>query len=292
VVFRLIPQDIPALAALGAPPAVEKLTALQKGLVLVTGPTGSGKSTTLAALIDHINTTSARHVLTIEDPIEFMHRSKRSLINQREIGRDSRSFARALRSALREDPDVILVGELRDLETIGLALTAAETGHLVLGTLHTTSAAKTIDRLIDVFPSADKAMVRTMLSGSLRAVIAQTLLRRPDGAGRVAAFEVLVGTPAVANLIRENQISQINAMMQTGARYGMQLMTDAIQALVAMGLVDAAEAARGASAWTGEGQSGRSSLAVDLASAAGVGPAQPAGPRLATPRAAEPEYAF
>ncbi len=201
-VFRVIPQGIPALAELGAPPAVERVTVLQKGLVLVTGPTGSGKSTTLAALIDHINTTAARHILTIEDPIEFTHRSKRSLINQREIGRDSRSFARALRSALREDPDVILVGELRDLETISLALTAAETGHLVLGTLHTTSAAKTIDRLIDVFPSADKAMVRTMLSGSLRAVIAQTLLRRRDGAGRVAAFEILIGTPAVANLVR------------------------------------------------------------------------------------------
>jgi twitching motility protein PilT len=289
-VFRVIPQGIPALPELGAPPAVERVTALQKGLVLVTGPTGSGKSTTLAALIDHINTTVARHILTIEDPIEFTHRSKRSLINQREIGRDSRSFARALRSALREDPDVILVGELRDLETISLALTAAETGHLVLGTLHTTSAAKTIDRLIDVFSSADKAMVRTMLSGSLRAVIAQTLLRRRDGAGRVAAFEILIGTPAVANLIRENQISQINAMMQTGARYGMQLMTDAIQQLVATGLIDAAEAVRGSAAWTGEGQSSRSSLALDLASAAGVGPDKRPGPRVAA--AAEPDYAF
>jgi twitching motility protein PilT len=289
-VFRVIPQSIPALPELGAPPAVERVTALQKGLVLVTGPTGSGKSTTLAALIDHINTTVARHILTIEDPIEFTHRSKRSLINQREIGRDSRSFARALRSALREDPDVILVGELRDLETISLALTAAETGHLVLGTLHTTSAAKTIDRLIDVFSSADKAMVRTMLSGSLRAVIAQTLLRRRDGAGRVAAFEILIGTPAVANLIRENQISQINAMMQTGARYGMQLMTDAIQQLVATGLIDAAEAVRGSAAWTGEGQSSRSSLALDLASAAGVGPDKRPGPRVAA--AAEPDYAL
>jgi twitching motility protein PilT len=246
----------------------------------------------LAAIIDQINRARSLHVVTIEDPVEFVHANRRSIVSQRELGQDTETFDGALRAAIRQDADVILVGELRDLETIGLALTAAETGHLVLGTLHTTSAAKTIDRLIDVFPSADKAMVRTMLSGSLRAVIAQTLLRRPDGAGRVAAFEVLVGTPAVANLIRENQISQINAMMQTGARYGMQLMTDAIQALVAMGLVDAAEAARGASAWTGEGQSGRSSLAVDLASAAGVGPAQPGGPRLATPRAAEPEYAF
>jgi twitching motility protein PilT len=196
-----------------------------------------------------------------------------------------------LRSARREDPDVILVGELRDLETIGLALTAAETGHLVLGTLHTTSAAKTIDRLIDVFPSADKAMVRTMLSGSLRAVVAQTLLRRKDGAGRVAAFEILIGTPAVANLIRENQIGQISAMMQIGARYGMQLMTDAIQELVATGLVDAAEAARGSAAWTGEGQSGHDSPAAGSAPAAAVGE-QPIGRRTSTSSTAEREYAF
>ena len=222
--FRTIPAAVPSLEQLDGPPVLQRIAKLDNGLVLVTGPTGSGKSTTLAALIDHINTTAERHILTIEDPIEFVHRSKRSLINQREIGRDTRSFARALRSALRADPDVILVGELRDHETIALALTAAETGHLVLATLHTTSAAKTIDRLIDVVPSGDKPMVRTMLSSSLQAVIAQTLLRRADGAGRVAAYEVLIVTAAVANLIRENQIAQLASMMQTGARFGMQRM--------------------------------------------------------------------
>ncbi len=241
-VFRTIPSAVPSLEQLGAPWVLRKIAGLAKGLVLVTGPTGSGKSTTLAALIDQINTTSSRHILTIEDPIEFVHPCKRSLVNQREVGRDTRSFARALRSALRADPDVILVGELRDYETIALALTAAETGHLVLATLHTTSAAKTIDRLVDVVPSADKAMVRTMLSGSLLAVIAQTLLKRADGAGRVAAYEVLIGTTAIANLIRENQVAQINSMIQTGARFGMQLMPEAIQALVVAGQVDPAEA--------------------------------------------------
>ncbi len=241
-VFRTIPAAVPTLDRLAAPWVLHKIAGLAKGLVLVTGPTGSGKSTTLAALIDHINTTSSRHILTIEDPIEFVHASKRSLVNQREVGRDTRSFARALRSALRADPDVILVGELRDHETIALALTAAETGHLVLATLHTTSAAKTIDRLVDVVPSADKTMVRTMLSSSLLAVIAQVLLKRADGAGRVAAYEVLIGTTAIANLIRENQVAQINSMIQTGARFGMQLMPEAIQALVAAGHVDPAEA--------------------------------------------------
>jgi twitching motility protein PilT len=236
--FRAIPASVPSLDELDAPWVLHKVAGLARGLVLVTGPTGSGKSTTLAALIDHINRTFSRHVMTIEDPIEFVHASKRSLVNQREVGRDTRSFARALRSALRADPDVILVGELRDYETIALALTAAETGHLVLATLHTTSAAKTIDRLVDVVPSADKSMVRTMLSGSLLAVIAQTLLKRADGPGRVAAYEVLIGTTAIANLIRENQIAQINSMIQTGARFGMQLMPDAIQALVAAGRVD------------------------------------------------------
>ncbi len=220
---------VPSLDQLEAPWVLKRIAGLGKGLVLVTGPTGSGKSTTLAALIERINATASRHILTIEDPIEFVHRSKRSLINQREVGRDTRSFARALRSALRADPDVILVGELRDYETIALALTAAETGHLVLATLHTTSAAKTIDRLIDVVPSADKAMVRTMLSSSLQAVIAQLLLKRAEGGGRLAAYEVLIGTPAVANLIRENQIAQITSMIQTGARFGMQLMTDALR---------------------------------------------------------------
>ncbi len=242
--FRTIPADVPSLDQLQAPWVLKRIAGLGKGLVLVTGPTGSGKSTTLAALIDRINTTASRHILTIEDPIEFVHRSKRSLINQREVGRDTRSFARALRSALRADPDVILVGELRDYETIALALTAAETGHLVLATLHTTSAAKTIDRLIDVVPSADKAMVRTMLSSSLQAVIAQLLLKRAEAGGRLAAYEVLIGTPAVANLIRENQIAQITSMIQTGARFGMQLMADALRGLVAAGRVSAAEAER------------------------------------------------
>ena len=241
---RRIPAQVPALEQLGAPPVLRRVAGLNKGLVLVTGPTGSGKSTTLAALIDHINTNANRHILTIEDPIEFVHESKRSLINQREVGRDTRSFARALRSALRADPDVILVGELRDYETIALALTAAETGHLVLATLHTSSAAKTIDRLVDVVPSADKPMVRTMLSSSLQAVVAQTLLRRADGGGRVAAYEILISTAAVANLIRENQIAQLGSMMQTGSRFGMQLMHDAIEALVASRQVDRAEAAR------------------------------------------------
>jgi twitching motility protein PilT len=243
-VFRTIPSAVPTLEQLGAPWVFERIAGLAKGLVLVTGPTGSGKSTTLAALIDHINATGSRHILTIEDPIEFVHPSKRALINQREVGRDTRSFARALRSALRADPDVILVGELRDYETIALALTAAETGHLVLATLHTTSAAKTVDRLIDVVPSADKAMVRTMLSGSLQAVIAQILLKRADGCGRVAAYEVLVGTAAVANLIRENQVAQIASMIQTGSRFGMQLMSDAVHALAAAHRIDPAEAER------------------------------------------------
>jgi twitching motility protein PilT len=251
-VFRRIPAAVPSLEELGAPPVFRRIAGLNKGLVLVTGPTGSGKSTTLAALIDHINAHASRHILTIEDPIEFVHGSRRSLVNQREVGRDTRSFARALRSALRADPDVILVGELRDYETIALALTAAETGHLVLATLHTTSAAKTIDRLIDVVPSGDKPMVRAMLSGSLQAVIAQTLLRRADGAGRIAAYEILIGTPAVANLIRENQIAQLTSMMQTGTRFGMQLMGDAIEALVAHGEIDPAEAERVRHALTDE----------------------------------------
>jgi twitching motility protein PilT len=251
-VFRTIPSALPTLEQLGAPWVLERIAGLTKGLVLVTGPTGSGKSTTLAALIDRINGTSARHVLTVEDPIEFVHRSNRCLINQREVGRDTHSFARALRSALRADPDVILVGEMRDHETITLALTAAETGHLVLGTLHTTSAAKTVDRLIDVMPSADKPMVRAMLSSSLQAVIAQTLLKRAERPGRVAAYEILIGTPAVANLIRENQIAQLSSIMQTGSRFGMQLMAAAVQALVREGTVSPEEATRALAAVDGE----------------------------------------
>ncbi len=237
VVFRLIPSDVLSLEDLGATRVVRRMAELDMGLVLVTGPTGSGKSTTLAAMIDHINSTAKRHILTIEDPIEFVHTPKMSLINQREVGRDTKSFARALRSAVREDPDVILVGEMRDHETISLALTAAETGHLVMGTLHSSSAAKTVGRIIDVFTTGDKPMVRTMLAGSLQGVIAQGLLKRKDGNGRVAAFEILVGTPAVCNLIRENKVPQIFSMMQMGTDFGMQTMQDAVDLLIEKGAV-------------------------------------------------------
>lgn len=243
-VFRTIPTEIPKMSELGLPPILKRFAELEKGIVLVTGPTGSGKSTTLASMIDHINEHEAKHILTIEDPVEFFHSSKKSLINHREVGEDTFSFARALKSALREDPDVILVGEMRDYETISLALTAAETGHLVFGTLHSNSAPKTIDRIIDVFPSGDKEMVRAMLSSSLQGIVAQTLLRKPDGAGRVGAFEILVGTNAVRNLIRENQIPQMYSMMQTGSRYGMVTMEDAINDLLEAGLIDKGEARR------------------------------------------------
>ncbi len=231
-VFRAIPSDIPTMNDLDLPPAIRKFADLEKGLVLVTGATGSGKSTTLAAIVNRINQSYSKHILTIEDPVEFFHTSQKSLVNHREIGRDSKDFKTALKSALREDPDVILVGEMRDYETISLAMTAAETGHLVFGTLHANSAAKTIDRIIDVFPSADKSMARTMLSSSIEGVIAQNLLKRADGSGRVGAFEVLVGTNAVRNLIRENQIPQIHSMLQTGSRYGMITMEEAINNLV------------------------------------------------------------
>ena len=205
--FRTIPNTILTLEQLEAPEIFKKISEFPRGLILVTGPTGSGKSTTLAAMIDYINNTRHEHILTIEDPIEFVHETKKSLINQREVYKDTLSFGRALKSALREDPDVILVGELRDLETIRLALTAAETGHLVFGTLHTTSAAKTIDRIIDVFPAAEKSMVRSMLSESLRAVISQTLIKK-NGGGRVAAHEIMLGIPAIRNLIREDKVAQ------------------------------------------------------------------------------------
>ena len=271
-VFRAIPAAVPDLDHLGAPAVLERIAGLTKGLVLVTGPTGSGKSTTLAAMIDHINGTAKRHILTIEDPIEFVHASRRSLINQREVGRDTRSFARALKSALRADPDVILVGEMRDRETIHLALTAAETGHLVLGTLHTSSAAKTIDRLVDVMPAGDKGMVRTMLSGSLQAVIAQTLLRRADGAGRIAAYEILISTPAIANLIRENQVAQINSMIQTGSRFGMALMSDAVQVLTERGLVEPAEARRVLSELADDPEDGATGVAAPARRAIGSAP--------------------
>ncbi|QUJ67028.1 type IV pilus twitching motility protein PilT [Photobacterium sp. GJ3] len=242
-VFRSIPVNIPTLESLSVPDVFYQIAQSQRGLVLVTGATGSGKSTTIAAMVDHINSTTNRHILTIEDPVEFVHESKRCLINQREVHRDTHSFQNALRSALREDPDVIMVGELRDQETIRLALTAAETGHLVLATLHTSSAAKTIDRIIDVFPGNDKAMVRSMLSESLRAVIAQSLLKCPGG-GRVAAHEIMLATPAIRNLIREDKVAQMYSMIQTGAGMGMQTMEQAVNRLMAQGLVDPDEVAR------------------------------------------------
>lgn len=237
-VFRTIPSIIPTMEELDLPPVLRRFAELDKGIVLVTGPTGSGKSTTLASMINHINENMGKHILTVEDPVEFFHTSKKSLVNHRELGTDTHSFGRALKSALREDPDVILVGEMRDHETISLALTAAETGHLVFGTLHSSSAAKTIDRIIDVFPTGDKDMIRSMLSSSLQGVVAQTLLRRPEGKGRIAAHEILVGTNAVRNLIRENQIPQMYSMIQTGSRYGMVTMEDAIHSLLEQGLVD------------------------------------------------------
>ena len=240
-VFRTIPSDVLTLEDLGAPDIFKTISDNPRGLVLVTGPTGSGKSTTLAAMVDYINQTKHHHILTIEDPIEFVHDNKLSLINQREVHRDTHSFSNALRSALREDPDIILVGELRDLETIRLAMTAAETGHLVFGTLHTTSAPKTIDRIIDVFPGEEKDMVRSMLSESLRAVISQTLLKKIGG-GRVAAHEIMIGVPAIRNLIREDKIAQMYSSIQTGASHGMQTMDQCLNNLVNHGIVTTAAA--------------------------------------------------
>jgi len=240
-VFRQIPSKIPRLADLGLPPVLSSLAQAEKGLVLVTGPTGSGKSTTLAAMLDLVNESMAGHILTLEDPIEFVHTSKRALVNQREIGRQTKSFNAALRSALREDPDVILVGELRDLETIQLALTAAETGHLVLATLHTASAPKTIDRIIDVFPTEQQSQVRTMLAESLLGVVAQMLVKTRTG-GRQAALEILLGTPAVRNLIREGKTHQLPSVMQVGAKIGMQTLEAALVELVTAGTVSIMEA--------------------------------------------------
>ena len=240
-VFRTIPSKILSLDDLGCPDIFRDISDTPRGLVLVTGPTGSGKSTTLAAMVDYINNNKPDHILTIEDPIEFVHENKKCLINQREVHRDTLSFEAALRSALREDPDVILVGEMRDLETIRLAMTAAETGHLVFGTLHTTSAPKTIDRIIDVFPGEEKSMVRSMLSESLRAVISQTLIKRVGG-GRVAAHEIMIGVPAIRNLIREDKIAQMYSAIQTGMQHGMQTMDQCLQGLVNRGMITKADA--------------------------------------------------
>ena len=235
-VFRTIPSKVLTMEDLGMGEVFKKITDVPRGLVLVTGPTGSGKSTTLAAMLDYLNSNKYHHILTIEDPIEFVHESKKCLVNQREVHRDTLGFSEALRSALREDPDIILVGEMRDLETIRLALTAAETGHLVFGTLHTTSAAKTIDRVVDVFPAEEKSMVRSMLSESLQAVISQTLLKKIGG-GRVAAHEIMIGTPAIRNLIREDKVAQMYSAIQTGGSLGMQTLDMCLKGLLAKGLI-------------------------------------------------------
>ncbi len=241
-VFRTIPSVVLTLEQLEAPKIFKDIADTPRGIVVVTGPTGSGKSTTLAAMVDYVNEKEFGHILTIEDPIEFVHKSKKCLVNQREVGPHTHGFAEALRSALREDPDVILVGEMRDLETIRLALTAAETGHLVFGTLHTSSAAKTVDRIVDVFPAAEKEMVRSMLSESLRSVISQTLLKRKDGTGRVAVHEIMLGTPAIRNLIRENKVAQMYSSIQTGQSLGMQTLDQAMVELVKRNVIHSADA--------------------------------------------------
>lgn len=241
-VFRTIPSKILTLEQLNCPPIFKEICNTPRGIVLVTGPTGSGKSTTLAAMVDYINENEMGHILTVEDPIEFVHTSKKCLINQREVGPHTLSFQNALRSALREDPDVILVGEMRDLETIRLALSAAETGHLVFGTLHTSSAAKTVDRIVDVFPAAEKEMVRSMLSESLRSVISQTLCKTKDEQGRVAAHEIMIGTPAIRNLIRENKVAQMYSAIQTGQNIGMQTLDQNLQDLVRRNIISVNEA--------------------------------------------------
>jgi twitching motility protein PilT len=241
-VFRTIPSKVLSLEDLNAPKIFAEIANQPRGLCLVTGPTGSGKSTTLAAMVDHVNNNEYGHILTVEDPIEFVHESKKCLMNQREVGPHTLSFSNALRSALREDPDIILVGEMRDLETIRLAMTAAETGHLVFGTLHTSSAAKTVDRIIDVFPAAEKEMIRAMLSESLRAVISQTLCKTKDGSSRVAAHEIMIGTPAIRNLIREAKVAQMYSAIQTGGAIGMQTLDQNLQDHVKRNLISMPEA--------------------------------------------------
>ncbi len=241
-VFREIPSTIMSCEQLGLPPVMAKLASLPRGLVIVTGPTGSGKSTTLAAIIDEANRTRSDHIITIEDPIEFVHQSKGCLVNQREVGLHTRSFSAALRGALREDPDIILVGEMRDLETISLAIEAASTGHLVFATLHTTSAAKTVDRIVEVFPAQEQAQIRSTLADGIRAIISQTLFKRIDKRGRIPALEILIATPAVRNLVRESKSHQIPSMIQTGKKYGMQLLDDAIMELYNKGKISADDA--------------------------------------------------
>ncbi len=241
-VFRQIPEDILTAEQLGLPPVIPKLALLPRGLVVVTGPTGSGKSTTLAAIIDYANKARKDHIITVEDPVEFVHKSQGCIVNHREVGMHTRSFAAALKGALREDPDIILVGEMRDLETISLAIEAASTGHLVFGTLHTSSAAKTVDRIIEVFPSSEQAQIRSTLADGIRAVVAQVLFKRVDKKGRCAALEILIATPAVRNLIREGKTHQLASMIQTGKKYGMELLDDAVMALLNKGWIDPDEA--------------------------------------------------